>query len=627
MAVVARAFLSIVMLAGFYVLAAVQFVAGIALAAWVTTITTGAVGAKLGAAVFLGTVWAVGHGTWKALRADRAGPHGVPLTPQDAPLLWQAVRELSAAAGTRAPDEVHLVAEVNAAVTERTRLMGLIGGRRHLYVGMPLLQTFTVAQLRSVLAHELGHYSGRHTRFAGVSYRGRLALERTVAQLNPGNVAGWLLHGYALLFLLVQHAVSRRQELEADLASVRVAGRHAAAGALREVEVLDTAFGFYLSRFVQPGLQAGYLPEDLFGGFAEMLRARAEELSALRAKANANANANAGAAAGAGSRWDTHPPLGVRVAAIMAAPETTAAVDHTPAAALVADLGAAGRALQAQMLGLDGAVVLPWDEFHTAGAVAALQEQSDTMLRVFARVAGRPVAGAGDVLDLIAAGRLDDLAAPLLPEATRREARTRFAEPLAVLLALAAVRSGAARWRHSWTAPPQLVGTDGDPLDLSGLAALACDPATLPTARQRLHERGIDVTAARHVRRRVGPEHAGILAGITTAIVDGARADLLILTNGLLLLPGMPRYKTGMARYRMRRWLREGDPAQLAATPGGRFIPYEEIALAVRTTKLRFRWQLTLHDGTALEVRTGAQSEEHADAYTVFATVMHEATS
>lgn len=621
MAVAVRAFLSIVLLAGFYVLAVVQFVAGIALAVWVTSVTTGFVGAKVGIAVFLGTVWAVGYGTWKALRADRAGLPGIPLTPHNAPLLWRSAAEVSAAVGTRAPDEIHLVAEVNAAVSERTRLMGLIGGRRTLYVGMPLLQTLTVAQLRSVLAHELGHYSGRHTRFAGVSYRGRLALERTIGHLGQANVAGWVFRGYARLFILVEHAVSRRQELEADLSSVRVAGRYAAAGALREVEVLDTAFGYYMRRFVLPGLDAGYVPEDLFGGFAAMLRARAEEISALRAAAASAAPASAR------SRWDTHPPLGTRVAAIMAAPETTATVEDTPAAVLVADLGAAGRALQARALRLDGAVLLPWDEFLTAAAAATLQEESDAMLRVFTRAAGRPVEDVGAVLDLIGAGRIDDLAAPILPEATRREARKRFAEPLTTLLALAAVRSGVARWKHSWTGPTSLLGTDGTPLDLSDVAALACDPLTLPTARQRLRDRGIDVSAAKHVRRRVGVEQAGILAGITTAIVDGKRADLLILSHGLLLMPGMPRYKTGMARYRMRRWLSEGDAQQLAATPGSRFIPYEEIATAVRTTRLRFRWQLTLHDGTVLELRNGGQSEEHADAENVFAKAMHAATT
>ncbi|GAB3824656.1 hypothetical protein [Dactylosporangium cerinum] len=249
------------------------------------------------------------------------------------------------------------------------------------------------------------------------------------------------------------------------------------------------------------------------------------------------------------------------------------------------------------------------------------------MLRVFTRAVGQPVEDVGAVLDLIGAGRIDDLAALILPDATRREARKRFADPLGTLLALAAVRSGVARWQHSWTGPTTLLGRDGAPLDLSDLAGLACDPATLPLARQRLRDRGIDVTAAKHVRRRVGTEHATILAGITTAIVDGKRADLLILSHGLLLMPGMPRYKTGMARYRMRRWLSEGDARELAATPGSRFIPYEEIATAVRTTKLRFRWELTLHDGTVVELRNGGQSEEHADAETVFTQAMHAATT
>ncbi|MEV4133369.1 M48 family metallopeptidase [Dactylosporangium sp. NPDC049742] len=617
MTVAVRAFLSLIMLAGFYVLALVQFAAGLALAIWAASLTTGYIGVKVGVAVFIATVWAVGYGTWKALRADGAGPQGIPLTPHNAPGLWQTVHELAAAVGTRAPDEIHLVPEVNAAVSERAHLMGLIGGRRHLYVGLPLLQTLTVAQLRFVLAHELGHYSGSHTRFAGISYRGRVALARTIGHLGTSNVAGWVFRAYAALFLLVHNAVSRRQELEADLAAVRVAGRLPAASALREVEVLDQVFGFYLGTVVRPGLDAGYLPDDVFGGFPPLLRARAEEVSAVRARLVTAARPH--------DRWDTHPPLPARVEAVMAAPESSFAAADGPAAALVADLAAAGRALQA--VALPAAMVLPWDEFRAAVQTSDLQEQSDTMLRAFSRAVGRPVPDVGAVLDLVAAGRLDDLAGPLFPDATRREARTRFAAPLETLLRLAAVRSGVARWQVSWTASAFLVDLSGARLDLSQPAGLACDPATVALARQQLHARGVDVTTARHVRQRVGTEHAGILAGITTAIVDGSRADLLILSHGLLVLPGMPRYKTGMARYRMRRWLADGNPRELAATPGARFIPYEEITAATRTTRLRFRWQLTLHDGTLVEMRNGPQSEEHADAKSVFTKAMHDATT
>ena len=81
---------------------------------------------------------------------------GPTLTPADAPALWEAVRERPAEAGTRAPDDIRLLPDVNAAVSEDTRLLGR-GGTGHLYLGVPLLQTLDVGQLRSVLAHELGH--------------------------------------------------------------------------------------------------------------------------------------------------------------------------------------------------------------------------------------------------------------------------------------------------------------------------------------------------------------------------------------------------------------------------------------------------------------------------------------
>ncbi len=35
-----------------------------------------------------------------------------------------------------------------------------------MYIGAPLLIGLSVDQMRSVLAHELGHYSGRHTALA-----------------------------------------------------------------------------------------------------------------------------------------------------------------------------------------------------------------------------------------------------------------------------------------------------------------------------------------------------------------------------------------------------------------------------------------------------------------------------
>lgn len=617
MVVAVRAFISMVMLAGFYLLALVQMIAGVALAVWVASVTTGVIGAKIGIAVFGATVWAVGYGTWKALRTKRPEPHGLALDRATAPYLWATVDELAAVVGTRGPDEIYLVPEVNAAVEERSRLMGLIAGRRYMYIGLPLLQAFTVAQLRSVLAHELGHYSGRHTRFAGVSYRGRLALARTISHIGTGNVAGWIFRGYGRLYVMVENSVSRRQELAADLASVQVAGRDAAASALREIRVLDAAFGFYMNRYVGPGLEAGYAPDDLFAGFGELLRARADEIAELRANQPDEER----------SVWDTHPPLGARLAAIMAASESPVPVDGRPARVLVSDPARAGRALQERILDARNLTVLPWDQFSTAAANARLQENMDALLRTVSRAVSQPVPHVGAVLDHIAAGRLDDMAAPVFPQATRREARKLFVEPLTALLSLAAVRSGAARWQHSWAGPALLVGPDGAELDLSDLAELAVDPATVEEARRQLAGRGVDVAAARHVEQRATARRAEIYGGIVNLVVAKQRSDVLVLSHGLLIVPGVARLKMSTAKRRMAGWIESGDPQELAGTDGVRFIPYEEIVAAPLVRKFPVKYELALHSGEKLEMRWGSESEELADGMTLLTKALQTATA
>jgi Zn-dependent protease with chaperone function len=639
--VAARAVVSVVMLAGFYLLALVQLAAGVALAAWLATVTTGYVAAKVGAAVFIGTVWAVGYGTWKALRAKPPEPHGLPLGRADAPHLWATVDELAHTVGTAAPDELYLVLDVNAGVDERTRLLGLLGGRRVMYVGMPLLQAFTVAQIRAVLAHELGHYSRRHTRLADIAYRGRLALLRTVGHIGRLNITGWVFRGYAHLYLRVEGAVSRRQELEADLAGVRVAGREAAASALRETRVLAAAYDVFLDRYVMPGLDAGYAPDDLFAGFAALLRERAGDLDGLREadgpEVGAGVGPGAGVEAGVGaepaigvgagvgvgveerSAWDTHPPLAVRLAAIAAAPDPVVRVDDRPAGVLLPDLGRAGRDLQAGIFDPARCTVVPWDRFLGAAASTALQRDMDGLLRTISRAVDRPVPHVGVVLDQIAAGRLDAMAEPIFPDATAREARKLFVRSLTQLFALAALRSGAARWQHSWTGPIRLIGADGGDLHLSDVATIAVDPTTVDAARAELARRGVDVTAARHVEQRATAGRSIIYGGFVNIVVDKRRVDLLVLDNGLLIVPGVPRLKMSTARRRAIRWIETGDPQPVLALEGTGFVPYEEIVRARQTRRVPVRYEVTLHGGALLDIRWGGETEQLADGKALLA--------
>ncbi|GAA1420879.1 hypothetical protein GCM10009662_77630 [Catellatospora coxensis] len=326
-----HALFSVLMLIGFFVMVLVELAVTVVLAIWLIAVGPGVLALKVTAPLFVAIVGGVGWALWKAIRAKNEAMPGVIVTPDQAPQLWAEVRRLAEGVGTRAPDELRIVPEVNAAVSEHTRLLGLIPGRRYLYLGLPVLQALNVDQLRAVLAHELGHYSAAHVRLGAVAYRGRIAMEGAISRIGKWNVAGWPIRLYARAYLLVDNAVSRRQELEADAAAVRLAGRQAAVAALTEIAVVDMAYGFYLNRYVSPGAELGLLPDDVFAGFGELLAARQDEIAPPRRRPPAcERRRPSGRPARAGTptrRWPCASPRSTRCPRVC--PATTAAAPPT----------------------------------------------------------------------------------------------------------------------------------------------------------------------------------------------------------------------------------------------------------------------------------------------------------
>ncbi|GAA3339429.1 M48 family metallopeptidase [Amorphoplanes nipponensis] len=597
-----RAAASVLMLLGFYVIALIQAALVLALVVWI------AVEGHLGAGIKLGfpllvAVGATFVGLWRAIRTRPEPLHGLIVAPHDAPELWGLVQHLATEVGTRTPDEIRLVPEVNAAVSEDTRLLGLIGGRRRLYLGMPLLQALSVDQLRSVVAHELGHYSGQHTRLGAVAYRGRLAIGHTIGRIGPWNPVGWTFRGYARLYLLVDNAASRRQELDADRASVRVAGPDVAVSALRELPIIDAAWDFYFGRYVSWGWEAGYAPDDFFGGFGQLVKARHEELAKLRDDEPEEHR----------SRWDTHPSNAERIAVMRTAPRTARPVDGRPAAMLVPSIATAGFALQQAVVDVGNRQVLPWPQFTAAAATANLQRNADRVFRSLGRLTGVADPGLGTLFDLVAAGRLGELAAEFHPDATRKEAAAKFAGPMDLLFTLAAIRSGVAYWRHSWTGPVTLTDAAGAELDFAPIAALAVSPDTLEEARAALAAAGIRVEAAAIVERRATASGSDVVGAMANLKIDGLHTDLVLLDRGLVFVPG-PK-STDNGKDRLRALLRSGPVEELATR--FRFLPYEEIAAATVTKRTPVRAELRTHDGATvtLEERwTGEQLGESRDA-------------
>ncbi|MFI5915889.1 M48 family metalloprotease [Dactylosporangium sp. NPDC051541] len=583
-----RAAVSVGLLAGFYLLA-VALIGGLGgVTVWLFQEHPGVAAGKL-AYVTIALAAGLVVAFWKILRAKPGEPEGLPLAPHEARGLWDAAHDLAHRVGTRAPDEIRLIPEVNAAVAEQTRLLGLAGGRRIMYVGLPLLQAFTVSQLVSVLAHELGHYSGSHTKLGALAHRGRMAIVQTIVQVGPSSIAGFVFRGYARIYILVEQAVSRRMEYEADEFSVRIAGRPAAVSSMRDIPVIDAAWNFFVGNYVTIGWDSKLAPQDVFGGFGLLLRGRSNQLAKLRD----------GAPPEERSRWDSHPPIADRIKAMQAMPDPGVAADDRPATVLLGDPAGLAQRLQRAALNIEDKTLLPWEQLTDAGIAANAQRDVDALFRAAARLGNTAQGDLGLVLHLVEQGRTAELARAAEPHGDPAEQRAELTNRIGAAIALAARGGGQGRWRHSWTGGAEFVRPDGTEPPIDEIAKLAVDPATVAAARQRLAELSVDVAAVRQQSATATAHGAEIIGGIANMNAPGKlHFDVLILTTGLLLVPG-PK-STDDGKQRLIQLIRSAPVAQLARQ--WRFLAYEDVAAAAILKNVPIKVALTLHSGETLEL-------------------------
>ncbi|MFJ9338133.1 M48 family metalloprotease [Streptomyces sp. NPDC101733] len=375
-----RALRALVLLAGFYLLSVVLLVL-LGLLYWGAGLwLSGAIMGKLLIGLVVLAI-PVLRGLFMLRTPKVDGTRGVPVTEAREPVLWRTVHEIAAEVGTRAPDEILLVEDVNAAVSEDARLLGLRPGTRRLVIGLPLMAGLDEWELRAVLAHEMGHYANLDTRLTPLIVRGQSQLRRTIGHFHDRadrtesrervrqeeraarrtakgkkakeidtdgeglsyRIMAGVYTRYAKFYMRATLSASRRQEFAADLAAVRVAGRDATASALRELNVLDPAHSFYMRCYATVGLDAGLmpLPGQVFGGLRHLLEARAEELDARRSELPTEPT----------DPYDSHPALADRVARVEALPDDgLASRTALPSLALLADADAAMAALEPLVL-------------------------------------------------------------------------------------------------------------------------------------------------------------------------------------------------------------------------------------------------------------------------------------
>ena len=256
-------------------------------------------------------------------------PNGTELKREQAPALFDLVHEVTTALNGPKVHHILLSGDFNAGIVQIPQF-GMFGWQtNYLVVGLPMLRALNPAQFRAVLAHEVGHLSGKHGRFSGWIYRLRRSWVEVLVRVHQErHYASFLfepfLNWYAPYLNAYSFVLARAQEYQADVYSVDLAGKETAAVTLARVAAksrkLDEDFwpDFFRQSKEQPKA-----PRD---PFAQMLGGLDQPIGPVN-----------------GQRWffeslqvptgydDTHPSLSDRLAAMgfaKGSPAVDALLDH-----------------------------------------------------------------------------------------------------------------------------------------------------------------------------------------------------------------------------------------------------------------------------------------------------------
>lgn len=177
-----------------------------------------------GLAVFFGFL----GGAVKALFAKVPEPEEKELERKDAPELFEFIDSTCAKLDAKKPEKVYITDEFNAAVVTMPRF-GMFGHKVYMRLGLPVMNALTTEQFKGVLAHEIGHISGKHGGFGKWAYQlheawGRFidsqaAHEHKFSALYDRFVKWFFPYFQAYSFVLM-----REHEKEADEYAVEIAG-------------------------------------------------------------------------------------------------------------------------------------------------------------------------------------------------------------------------------------------------------------------------------------------------------------------------------------------------------------------------------------------------------------------
>jgi Zn-dependent protease with chaperone function len=241
-------------------------------------------------------------GIWYGIRKYDEGWEN-PLALETQPVLKEIIAELHEETGISVPNYVHITNDSSVAVT------GL--WKKRLLIGLIALRFLTKSELKAIIAHEYGHYSGRDTvmgywvyrisRFMDVQTevnKQALRFDIMIVVHLPSFIIFWLISRYYHL-LIFWH--KRRREYRADAFAAQTIGPQQFADALVKYIVITDLFDTVAPQHVLHYLQQGQQIINIYDYITPLYTDKNIDLAVEKALEHR-------------SGWnDTHPSLSERL--------------------------------------------------------------------------------------------------------------------------------------------------------------------------------------------------------------------------------------------------------------------------------------------------------------------------
>lgn len=208
---------------------------------------------------------------FKKHKIDRS--HLTEISEEDEPKLFAFIREIVNEAGTDFPKKIYLSSEVNASVFYDSSFWSLFFPvKKNLQIGLGLVNTISVQELKAILAHEFGHFSQKSMKVGSYVYYVNQVIFNMLYDNDSfdkmiqkwGNVSGyfsiflmisvkiiegiqWVLKKMYEVININYLALSREMEFHADEVAANIAGITPLQESLLRMDLVDSSYNSVLN--------------------------------------------------------------------------------------------------------------------------------------------------------------------------------------------------------------------------------------------------------------------------------------------------------------------------------------------------------------------------------------------